>query len=150
MASFNSTEYANTQATPVVFNRTQVEGGRVRVIRGTYTFAAQASGDTINLFELPKGARVLYMVAMMTATHGGSATIKIGDAADDDKYRAAATLTANTIIYPIAAALGATDGAAVVGADAPYTADTVIFITIGAASLPGSGRAYIDCYYVLD
>lgn len=150
MATTNSTEYANVVATPTVFNRTQFEHGGLRVRSATYTFAAQASGDIINLFKLPAGARVLFFVAGMTATHGGTATVKIGDAADDDKFRLAATLTAAATILPQVAAWGATDSAAVVGADAPYTAETLIFLTIGAASLPGSGRARLDCVYVLD
>jgi len=150
MATTNSTEYTNVVATPNVFNKTQVEHGRVRVRRGTYTFASQASGDIINLFKLPAGARVLYFVAGMTATHGASATVKIGDSADDDKYRAAATLTAAATILPTTAAWGATDSAAVVGADTPYTSETLIFLTVGTAALPSSGRAMLDCYYVMD
>lgn len=150
MATTNSTEYANVVATPRSFNRPQVENGRLRVIRGTYTFASQASGDIINLFKLPAGSRVLWMVANMTATHGASATVKIGDSADDDKFRAAATLTAAATILPTTAAMGATDAAAVVGSDTPYTADTLIFLTVGTAALPSSGRAYIDCIFVID
>jgi hypothetical protein len=151
MSQFNSTEYANTLATPIVFNRPQVEGGRVRTIRGTYTFAAQASGSIINLFELPAGARVLQTRARMSATHGGTTTIAIGDSGSATKYRAAATLTANAVIEPTAAAIGATDAAAIVGVDAPYTSPTVIFITTGAgAALPGVGRAYIEMDYVVD
>lgn len=150
MATTNSTEYANVVATPPVLNKTQVEHGRLRTKRATYTFASQASGDIINLFKLPAGARVLWFVAGMTATHGGSAKVKIGDSADDDKYRAEATLTAAETILPTTAAWGATDSAAVVGADAPYTSETLIFLTIGTAALPSSGRAKLECIYVMD
>lgn len=150
MAATNSTEYANTVATPAVRNNSVYWGGRVRTFRGTYTFAAQASGDTINLVTIPKGYRIIGMVASMTATHGGTATIALGDSAAAAKFRAAATLTASGFIGVAPAAVGATDSAAVVGADTPYTSATVIVLTIAAAALPGSGRAYIDFLCVQD
>lgn len=150
MASTNSTEYAASVATPITFTQPQYAHGKVRTIRGTYTFAAQAAADTINLCTIPAGYRIIGMIAAMSATHGASATVSIGDAASAVKFRAAATLTASAFIGVAPAAVGATDSAAVVGADTPYTTATVIVLTVGTAALPGSGRAYIDFLCVQD
>lgn len=150
MPTTNSYEYGLSIASPPTRLPAYLRGGRLRTLRATYTFASQASGAIINLGIIPKGARVIGCFANMSATHGGSATVKIGDSADDAKFRLAAPLTAAAYIPPQVASVGATDGAAVVGADAPYTSDTLVFLTIGAAALPSSGRAYIDIVYVLD
>lgn len=150
MPSTNSTEYAASVATPITFTQPQYNSGKLRTFRGTYTFAAQASGDTINLVTIPKGFRIIGIVAAMTATHGGTATVALGDAAAAAKFRVAATLTASGFIGVAPAAVGATDSAAVVGADTPYLVDTVIVLTIAGAALPGSGRAYIDFLCVQD
>ena len=136
MPSTNSTEYAASVATPITFTQPQYNSGKLRTFRGTYTFAAQASGDTINLVTIPKGFRIIGIVAAMTAVAA--------------KFRVAATLTASAFIPVAPAAVGATDSAAVVGADTPYLVDTVVVLTIGGAALPGSGRAYLDFICVQD
>ena len=148
MPTTNSTELAQLASNPANLLRPNQRGGFIRFMSAVVDFAAQASGDIINLFKLPAGARVVRIACNASASHGASATIKIGDSADDDKYRAAATLT--TVGYSIVNTAAAQVGAAVEGADVPYTAETTIFATIGTAALPGSGRAIYTCEYVID
>lgn len=65
----------------------------LKVVSGSYTAAAAASGTVINLCKLPKGA-VIHDVILDVAALGASSTVKVGDGADDDRY-IAATSSAN-------------------------------------------------------
>lgn len=144
----NSTQYANRVASPQVMNPSQYAGAQLRVMSAMITYASQASGDIVNLFKLPAGARVVGINIQVSVTFGGTATLKIGDAGDDDKYRAAAIVAVSEWNVLALAGTAATDAAGVVGSDAPYAAETLIFATVGAASAPASGRMIINFFYV--
>jgi hypothetical protein len=130
------------------------KGGRVRVARGSYrmynTVAAggAGSGDTIDLFKLPKGATVVAIVCISGVSHGSSQPT-IGDASAAAKYRAAATLI--TVGASVQNTAAAQVGAAVEGVTIPYTAETTIFLTSTAAAFANTGE-YVHwiCLYVVD
>lgn len=54
------------------------DGARVHVKTATYTTTAVASGTVIELFEIPKGARILRGNVMAAASLGASTTLSIG------------------------------------------------------------------------
>ena len=59
MATVYSTQRTNNRASPVVMNKANELGGRVRLAHGVYEAASLASGDVIELVILPDGARLL-------------------------------------------------------------------------------------------
>lgn len=140
MATTYSTERTAERSSPIAVNPPQAAFGKVRIFTGTYTYASQAAG-VIELCTIPKGFKIVSIQPLMSASHGGSATVAVGDSAVADKFRAAATLTTNApLTMPLTSVVGATDATAIEGMDAPYTADTVIQITTAVAALPASGR----------
>lgn len=98
MASFNSTQYADTLAKPAARLKPNEWGGRVR--RSWWDFTTPAGGlaltDTVNLVKLPKGARILGgrvgFGAMSSAA--GTATADIGYAGAATRYAAAINVDA--------------------------------------------------------
>lgn len=111
--------------------------GTVRNFTDVLTYASQASGDTIHVGYLPKGA-VVHRIVLTTDTSTGSATIAIGIAGTTAKYKAAAAFTATDTptAFGKAAALGVA-----------LTAEEDIIITTGGASLPASGVMVIAIFY---
>ncbi len=59
MATVYSAQRTNTRANPTVKNKANELGGRVRIAHGTYEASSLASGDVIELFVLPDGARLI-------------------------------------------------------------------------------------------
>ncbi len=59
MATVYSTQRANNRATPVAMNKANELGGRIRCAHGVYEASSLASGDVIEMFILPDGARLL-------------------------------------------------------------------------------------------
>ena len=59
MATVYSTQRTNNRATPVVMNKANELGGRIRVAHGVYEASSLAAGDVIEMFVLPDGARLL-------------------------------------------------------------------------------------------
>lgn len=93
MAAFKTVE-ATAQDSGLVRNRVAADqaGGEVRYAEFTYEFTGTeaASGDTIEIGDIPVGATVLPELSSVSneASMGGSALAlpKIGDAGDDDRY----------------------------------------------------------------
>lgn len=139
MATLYATEangYLNT--TPASLAHGAVHGARMRRYRAKITLATQTTSDTIVLAKIPAGSAFAYGVLTTSATLG-SAEIAIGITGTTGKYRASAVFTsANTPTLFGTAAAAAAD---------PLTADETIFITIAAASLPGSGTLVVDLYF---
>ena len=137
MAQTYSTEVSGQYDSPAAMSNGGVVGGRVRRFRATITLASQASGDTIVLANVPAGHTLAYGVLNSTVSLG-TAKIKIGTSADDDKYRANATHTATvpTMFGPNAAVSGAAS-----------TAAEEVIAEIGTAGLPASGTLVIDLYF---
>ena len=115
-------------------------GGHMHVQIADIALASQASGDTIEVALLPKGARVLNW-QLLTDTSLGSATVALGTAASPAKYKAAGTFTSTDT--PTAGMLTAA-GLAVLSAE-----ETVI-LTIAAAAFPSSGNLRVAFFYSLD
>lgn len=114
--------------------------GRVRVFNEKVTLASQTTADMIEVAKLPKGARVLYGL-LTSSVSLGSSTIAIGVAGTTGKYRAAAVFTA--VDAPTAFGVAANIGE-------PLAAEEIVFLTIGAATLPASGTLRVKVFYTLD
>lgn len=63
--------------------KTNVLGGRVRILDWTLTLASQASGTSFAVGIIPKGARIIAGVLAASATLANSATLAVGLAAKD-------------------------------------------------------------------
>ena len=80
MATVYSTQRTNNRATPVAMNKANELGGRIRVAHGVYEASSLASGDVIEMFILPDGARMLEGSLAHDAL-GSSTTLSVGTAA---------------------------------------------------------------------
>lgn len=80
MATVYSVQRTNTRATPIVKNPANAMGGRIRVAHGVYEASSLASGDVIEMFTLPDGARLIEGSLAHDAL-GGSTTLSVGFAA---------------------------------------------------------------------
>lgn len=116
-------------------------GGRVRCARGSVTPGTEAAGTIINLVKLPKGARVLPQSRIyFAAGQGATMTVKVGDAADDDRYSVAAAPGVNATSILLDAAIHA---------PVPLAAEGWIFITTGVAALAAAAISF-EILYVID
>ena len=93
MASVKGTNFTNITADPVVKVDSGMWSGKLRVQYDSFEASSLASGSDISVARLPKGAMVWDVVIMHDAL-GSGVTLKVGDAADDDRY-VAATAAAN-------------------------------------------------------
>ena len=153
MATVYSTQRTNNRATPVVMNKANELGGRVRVAHGVYEASSLASGDVIEMFILPDGARLLEGSLAHDAL-GSSTTLSVGHAAYKNAdgtavaaaaaaYKAAAASTSAQKVDIIATlALGS-------GTELDADEDGVIVTaTMGGAA--GTGTIEVTIKYVVD
>jgi hypothetical protein len=139
MAQTYSTEAAGIDSIPVVkTSALKAQGAAIKRYRASVTLAAQASGDTVVLADVPAGLVFAYGV-LVSDTSLGTATLSVGNASSAAKYRAAATFTATDTPTPFGKA-------AAVAGNASTTTERVI-ATIGTAALPASGQLVIDLYF---
>jgi hypothetical protein len=153
MATVYSAQRTNSRATPAVMNKANELGGRIRVAHGTYEASALASGDVIEMFVLPDGARLLTGSLAHDAL-GASTTLSVGYAAHVNAagtavsasaaaYKAAAASTSaakNDILATLA--LGS-------GSETDTNEDGVaITVTMGGAA--GTGTIELTIMYVVD
>lgn len=135
-----ATDVFNTS--PLVKSGPSGHGGKVRTLTDTVTYATQTTSDTIVVGggRLPVGARVL-AVLMTTSVTTGSATLSLGITGTTAKYKALAAVTTANVpqVFGPAAAL-----------DVALTAEEQLFLTIGGASLPGSGTLVVSVLYAVD
>ena len=101
MATVYSTQRTNNRASPVVMNKANELGGRIRVAHGVYEASSLASGDVIELFILPDGARLLEGSLAHDAL-GSSTTLSVGYAAHTNA--AGTAVSAAAAAYKAAAA----------------------------------------------
>ena len=146
----NSTQYAKTvAASPSKISTTELHG-RVRVAYADFT--AAGAQETINMFKLPDGARIIGG-RVNHAALGSSTTLSIGHAAYDnaagttvaadvDEYKAAAASTSLTS-FNIAATTALGENSVV---DAP---DGLI-VTATTAGANATGLITVQMTYVLD
>lgn len=143
MAAYLSTELggsANQTAAPTGYKpNAGAYGGRLRRIRGTFTYNTQTTSDTLTVGTLPAGA-TFAGGNITTSASTSTATLAIGIAGTTGKYRAAAAVTTTDVPQPFGTA-------ATVGAASPLSAEEQVIVTIGTASLPGSGTLVVDLFY---
>ena len=153
MATVYSTQRTNTRATPVVMNKANELGGRIRVAHGVYEASSLASGDVIEMFILPDGARLLEGSLAHDAL-GSSTTLSVGYAAHTNAagtavsasaaaYKAAAASTSAQkvdILAPLALGSGT----------APDTNEDGVAITVTMGGAAGTGTIELTIKYVVD
>jgi|TARA_X000001388_G_scaffold77212_2_gene77067 hypothetical protein len=141
------------QNTPKEFIKANELGGRIRVAYGSYEASSLASGDVIEMFNLPNGARILKGELVHDAM-GSSTTLSVGHAAytnssgttvalDVDEYKAAAASTSVTTVD--IAATSALGRNSVVDAN-----EDGIPVTVVMGGAAGTGTVELVMYYVID
>lgn len=153
MATVYSAQRTNTRANPTVKNKANELGGRIRVAHGTYEASSLASGDVIELFVLPNGARLVTGWLANDAL-GASTTVSVGYAAHTNSAGTAvsaaaagylaATSTSSAAKTAILATLALGSGSVV---DANANGMTVTATMGGAA---GTGTIEVTILYVVD
>ena len=135
MATVYSTQRTNSRATPAVMNKANEMSGRIRVAHGTYEASSLASGDVIEMFIMPDGARLLEGSLAHDAM-GSSTTAAAA-------YKAAAASTSAQKVDILATlALGS-------GTELDANEDGVpVTVTMGGAA--GTGTVELTIKYVLD
>ena len=146
----NSTQYAKTvAASPSKISTTELHG-RVRVAYADFT--ADAAQETINMFKLPDGARIIGG-RVDHAALGSSTTLSIGHAAytqadgtavaaDVDEYKAAAASTSLTS-FNIATTTALGENSLVDSPDG-------LIVTATTAGANATGLITVQMTYVLD
>jgi|TARA_S200002703_G_scaffold19238_1_gene15619 hypothetical protein len=146
----NSTQYAKTvAASPSKISTTELHG-RVRVAYADFT--ADAAQETINMFKLPDGARIIGG-RVNHAALGSSTTLSIGHAAytqadgtavaaDVDEYKAAAASTSLTS-FNIATTTALGENSLVDSPDG-------LIVTATTAGANATGLITVQMTYVLD
>jgi len=127
--------------------------GRMRVAYATYEASSLASGDVIELFNLPNGARImggrLFNDALASST-----TLSVGYAAHTDSSGSAVTAAAAAYLAATStASAGANDIAATLALGATSELDAnesgvPITVTMGGAA--GTGTITLRIDYVVD
>jgi len=134
-------------------------GGRVRVAYATYEASSLASGDVIEMFALPDGARIISGVLAHDAL-GGSTTLSVGHAAyvnsagttvalDADEYYAAAASTGAQIV-DIAGTLALGAFSEVDLDTSGDTKDNEFIVTVTMGGAAGTNTISVMMMYVLD
>lgn len=153
MATVYSAQRTNSRATPAVMNKANELAGRIRVAHGTYEASSLASGDVIEMFTLPDGARLLEGSLAHDAL-GGSTTLSVGYAAHTNS--AGTAVSASAAAYKAAAASTSAqkvDILATLALGSGTETDTnedgvVITATMGGAA--GTGTIEVTIKYVVD
>ena len=147
----NSTQYTKTLNTPSEKLDTNELHGRVRVAFADFT--AEGAEETINMFKLPNGARIIGGRANHAALGSGT-TLSVGHAAyvnaagttvvaDVDEYKAAAAST-GAVGFNIAATTALGENSIV---DAP---DGLVVTVTTAGGSDATGFLSVQMTYVLD
>jgi len=146
----NSTQYAKTvAASPSKISTTELHG-RVRVAYADFTSAA--AQETINMFKLPDGARIIGG-RLNHANLGTSTTVSVGHAAytqadgtvvalDVDEYKAAASSASAT-----GSAVASTTA---LGENSLVDAPDGLIVTATTAGANATGLITVQMTYVLD
>lgn len=122
-------------------------GGKLRIQYFSFLTTGHVSGDIVELFKLPRNARIIEGEIIPSATVGGTCTVKVGWAADDDAIRAAATLTA---AGTMAGTLALNKYTELTSAMEATDTDLVTFILTYAAANPAEVTIRGHVVYVLE
>jgi len=153
MATVYSAQRTNSRATPAVMNKANELGGRIRVAHGTYEASSLASGDVIEMFILPDGARLLEGSLAHDAL-GASTTLSVGYGAHNDA--AGTAVSASAAAYKAAAASTSAQKVDILatlalGSGSEVDADNngmPVTVTMGGAA--GTGTIEVTIKYVVD
>jgi len=153
MATVYSAQRTNSRATPAVMNKANELGGRIRVAHGTYEASSLASGDVIEMFILPDGARLLEGSLAHDAL-GASTTLSVGYGAHNDA--AGTAVSASAAAYKAAAASTSAQKVDILatlalgsGSEVDADADGMpVTVTMGGAA--GTGTIEVTIKYVVD
>ena len=146
----NSTQYAKTVAASPSKISTTERHGRVRVAYADFT--AATAQETINMFKLPDGARIIGG-RLNHANLGSSTTVSVGHAAytqadgtavaaDVDEYKAAASSASAT-----GSAVASTTA---LGENSLVDAPDGLIVTATTAGANATGLITVQMTYVLD
>ena len=120
----------------------RVYRSRHRIIRAVFDLSqstvAKVNGDTNSCGVIPRGHR-FQSISVTSSVSLGSSTIAFGYAGSAAAFKSAAVFTA--VDTPTGF------GPAAARAADPFTSDTEVLMTIGAADLPSSGIIVIDISY---
>ena len=153
MATVYSTQQTTlTQDDPSDFVKANELGGEVRVARATYEASSLASGDVIEMFTLPDGARILQGLLAHEAL-GSSPTLAVGFAAHTKADGTA--VSASAAAYKAAAASTSAQTVSVAITLATLTGEEVdadengktVTVTMGGAA--GTGSIAVTMLYVI-
>ncbi len=147
MASVKGVNYTNITATPIVKSDSEVAGGKIRVSYDNYEASSLASGSDITIGRVPANATIMDVILKCDAL-GGSSTLIVGDAGDDNRYLAAVgTWNAAGQVQSM---LGGSTAAntAMTGLGYRTTAETDIIITTGGATISNSIHCWV--YYTVE
>jgi hypothetical protein len=153
MATVYSAQRTNSRATPAVMNKANELGGRIRVAHGTYEASSLASGDAIEMFILPDGARLLEGSLAHDAL-GASTTLSVGYGAHTNA--AGTAVSASAAAYKAAAASTSAQKVDILatlalgsGSEVDADADGMpVTVTMGGAA--GTGTIEVTIKYVVD
>lgn len=144
-----------TQDDPTEFVKANQLGGNLRVAHATFEASSQAA-DTIEMFSLPNGARIVSGRLCHDALGSGT-TLAVGHAAytdssgssvaaDTDEYKAAAASTsAQCVDVAATLALGANSEIAIDGSDA----DNEFVVTVTSTGTT-TGTIELTMFYVVN
>jgi len=142
MSSVKAVNITNLDATPIVKTDSETNGGKIRVSYDNYEASSLASGSDITIGRIPANATIMDVVLKCDAL-GGSSTLKVGDASDDDRYLAAVG-TWNAAGQTQSMLGGSTAAnTAMTGLAYRTTAETDIVITTGGATISGSIHCWV-------
>ena len=153
MATVYSTQRTNARANPVVMNKANELGGRTRVAHGVYEASALASGDAIEMFLLPNGARLL-QGSLAHDAMGSSTTLSVGYGAHTDSSGTA--VSASAAAYKAAAASTAAQKVDILatlalGSGTELNANEDGFpVTVTMGGAAGTGSVELTILYSLD
>ena len=154
MATVYSTQRTTlTQDDPSGFVQANELAGNVRVAYGTYEASSLASGDVIEMFALPNGARILQGQLAHDAM-GSSTTLSVGFG--EHKNSAGTTVSASAAAYKAAAASTSAQIVDIVATLALLNGEEVdanedgkvVTVTMGGAA--GTGTIELTMLYVVD
>lgn len=104
MANLNADNAANMAATPPTRIKANKQHGRLRIFEATATVPATGGpgiGEKITWGKLPKGARVLGNMGLLSFSAGAAtSTLNLGDAASDARHLAATSVAAAGTAVP--------------------------------------------------
>lgn len=153
MATVYSAQRTNTRAVPSVANKANELGGRIRIAHGTYEASSLASGDVIEMFVLPDGARLVEGSLAHDAL-GASTTLSVGYGAHTNS--AGTAVSASAAAYKAAAASTSAQKVNILdtlalgsGTEVNANEDGMpVTVTMGGAA--GTGTIEVTIKYVVD